>query len=122
MLQHFQHEEFARVGGFARQPVEGHMPLVAVFAGGIGKFKLAGHVEARLERHGAVGLAGREARQVRLKQRETPFFGVVAPKEEAGVGRVVVRLVERLEGLVGKLGDDFGVAAGVEAVGHVREQ
>ena len=33
-----------------------------------------------------------------------------------------MRLVERLEGLVGKLGDDFGVAAGVEAVGHVREQ
>ena len=122
VLQHFQHEEFARVGGFARQPVEGHMPLVAVFAGGIGEFKLAGHVEARLERHGAVGLAGREARQVRLKQRETLFFGVVAPEEEAGVGRVVVRLVERLEGLVGKLGDNFGVAAGVEAVGHVREQ
>ena len=41
VLQHFQHEEFARVGGFARQPVEGYMPLVAVFAGGIGEFKLA---------------------------------------------------------------------------------
>ena len=57
-LQHFQHEEFARVGGFARQPVEGHMPLVAVFAGGIGEFKLAGHVEARLERRGAVRSRG----------------------------------------------------------------
>ena len=98
------------------------MALVAVLARRVGEFELAGHVETRLERHGAVGFAGREAGKVGGEQGEAPFLGIVAPEEEAGVRGVVVRFVERLEGLVGELGDDFGVAAGIEAVGHVREQ
>ena len=88
----------------------------------IGVRQPPGRAKTRLQRHGEVDVDTGELGQPVVDQPQPLLGVVVAVEEQLGVRRVVVVRVERLELLVGEIGDVLGVAARVEAVGRLGEQ
>lgn len=121
VLQHLHEQGLMHVAAFAQQPVDREQGRFLAVGGGVGHFHLPGRVAAGLQGHGGVHRAGGIALQGLGHDLQTLFFRVIAPEEETRVGGMVVAAVEIAEGLVGQVRDDFRVAAGVQAVEHVRE-
>ena len=121
VFQHLHEQGLMHVAAFAQQPVDREQGRFLAVGGGVGHFHLPGRVAAGLQGHDGIHRAGGVALQGLGHDRQALFFRVIAPEEETRVGGMIVAAVEIAEGLVGQVRDGFRVAAGVQAVEHVRE-
>jgi len=123
VLQDVEDQDQIRVRRFGQQPVDGDEAAFGLArGGGEGHGGVAGRIEGRLERHGRIHGPGLEGAAIGVEQAQPFGRVVVAGKEEPGVAGMVVVPVEGHEILVGQGGDDVGIAAGIHAVGGVREE
>jgi len=91
-------------------------PLSGLFPGVVAHRSPARRGEARLERDGIVDLDALETGDEGVDQAQALLRVVVPIEPDAGIGGMVVGIVEGLELLIGQVGHDHRVTTGVEAV------
>ena len=94
---------------------------MAAFRRRIGNFQLAFLAARNLEGNGGIRLTAFIAGKGAFQPCQPGVFIVVSPEEEAGVGRMIIGAVKGAELFITQVQHLGRVAAGVEAVQHVRE-
>ena len=94
---------------------------VFAFRCGIRYFQLAFFIARELERNGGIHFPALVAGERVFQLRQPGLFVIIAPEEEPGVGRVIIGGVKGAEFLITQVQHLGRIAAGIEAVQHVRK-